>query len=409
MSNPLCECPVAGYCTRHKMHKNETFHALCHGDRGQAGWKYFVAWESGKLGATSPQNANSNPPVFEDSGTGVAVGCSGCGGPSVQMPSIGSRVMTAIQAAAEFVGDGMQTASETELANRQSICGGCPLNESGTCNGCGCIVSLKVQGRLSECPASKWFPELHQSRPIVDPIRNLIMHILPVAGNDNWKWNLDQVATRQHLFDGKRVLAIASETAEKTGGKILTTVTPDEVIEYSKSIGLDWTHIQAFKNNSRLREVATFPWLLEQVESTNSNEVTFACHAKGVTHSADSITMRWAEKQYHVCLDDWQTVCRALGQYSMAGSFRRFGQFTTPGNNRWHYSGTNYWFRHDDVFTRDWRKLDKQFFGTESWPAHLFKAGEVACLFGDNVGDLYREETWQTMERETQVWEGARL
>ena len=65
MTNPLCECPVAGYCKRHQMDKNETFHALCHGDRGQAGWKYFVAWESGKMGAVSPHDSNTNPPAFE--------------------------------------------------------------------------------------------------------------------------------------------------------------------------------------------------------------------------------------------------------------------------------------------------------------------------------------------------------
>lgn len=62
--NPLCECPVAGYCKRHKINKSETFHALCHGDRGQAGWKYFVAWESGALGATRPIDAHVDVPPF---------------------------------------------------------------------------------------------------------------------------------------------------------------------------------------------------------------------------------------------------------------------------------------------------------------------------------------------------------
>ena len=389
------------------MDKNETFHALCHGDRGQAGWKYFVAWESGKMGAVSPHDANLNPPPLEGVPGEPILGCSGCGS-SVARPSIIQRVASAAQAAIAFVGDGMKTASEKEQADRRTICGECPLNSNGTCDGCGCIIDLKVQARLEECPAKKWHAELHPVRPLVDPVRNLIMHVMPVAANDNWKWNLDQIAARQNLFNGKRILAIAIEESLNTGGKALRTVSPDEVIEYSTSIGLEWTVIESFKNNNKLREVATFPWLLGQVHSKNANEVTFACHAKGATHSADSITVKWAERQYHVCLDDWFTVHRTLERFSMAGAFRKFGEFTTPGNHRWHYSGTNYWFRHDDVFSRDWQKLDQHFFGTESWPGRMFKPEEVACLFADNAGDVYKQEYWKTIEQEIEVWEGAR-
>jgi hypothetical protein len=318
-------------------------------------------------------------------------------------------VASAAQAAIAFVGDGMKTASESEQADRRTICGECPINSNGTCDGCGCIIELKVQARLEECPAKKWHAELHPVRPLVDPVRNLIMHVMPVSANDNWKWNLDQIATRQHVFNGKRILAIAVEESLNTGGKALRTVSPDEVIDYSTSIGLEWTMIESFKNNNKLREVATFPWLLGQVQSTNANEVTFACHAKGATHSADSITVKWAERQYRVCLDDWFTVHRTLEQFSMAGAFRKFGEFTTPGNHRWHYSGTNYWFRNDDVFNGDrWKKIDQHFFGTESWPGLMFPPERCACLFADDAGDCYQESYWRSLEREIAVWEGAR-
>lgn len=406
--NELCECPVAGYCQRHKMQKDETMHALCSGQRGQAGWKYFAAWEAGKLGATAPANANTNPPVFEHGATAIVQGCSGCGGP-VARPSIVERATNAMSAAMRFVGDGLQTATPEEQSDRRMICAECPLNNAGQCDGCGCFLNLKTTMRLEECPAKKWHPELHAVRPIADPVCNLIMHVLPVANNTNWRWNMDQVCARQNLFNGKRVLAIAYESALKIGTKVLTTVEPDEVIRYCNAIGLEWTQIQAFKNNNHLREVATFPWLLEQVQSQNANELTFACHAKGVTHSDDSITRRWAERQYRVCLDDFQTVHRTLERYSMAGAFRKFGEFTTAGNNRWHFSGTNYWFRHDDVFSRDWRKVDQQFFGTESWPGRMFKPEETACLFADDAGDCYKQDYWDRLQRELEVWEAARL
>lgn len=159
MTNPLCECPVAGYCKRHQMEKNETFHALCHGDRGQAGWKYFVAWESGKMGAVSPRDANTTPPAFEGIPGEPILGCSGCGGP-VARPNVIQQIVSAAQAAVRFVSDGMQTASENEQAERAAVCSACPLNENGICKGCGCIIGLKIQARLEQCPAGKWFGEI---------------------------------------------------------------------------------------------------------------------------------------------------------------------------------------------------------------------------------------------------------
>lgn len=38
-----CECPVAGFCERHKIHKHEAWHRLC-----QTRQDYFNAWEKGK-------------------------------------------------------------------------------------------------------------------------------------------------------------------------------------------------------------------------------------------------------------------------------------------------------------------------------------------------------------------------
>lgn len=330
--------------------------------------------------------------------------CRTCGKPSAIQ-----QVANAAAAFARFVGDGMKTATPEEQADRRMICAECPLNDAGQCDGCGCFLNLKTTMRLEGCPAKKWQPELHPVRPIVDPICNLIMHVLPVAANDVWKWNLQQIANRQHLFSGKRVLAIAIEGTAKVKNRNIGTVSADDVLKFSESIGLNWTHTKAFTNHQTLREVATFSWLLETVCSGNSNELTFACHAKGVTHSMDSITVRWAERQYRVCLDDWQTVWRTMERFSMAGAFRRFGQFGTPGNHRWHYSGTNYWFRHDDVFSRDWRPIDQKFFGTESWPGRLFKPEETACLFADDAGDCYKQEYWDRLQRELEVWEAARL
>lgn len=46
MSN--CECPIAGYCERHKVTKTEHWHKLCQRD------DYFTAWEEGRGPGQSP-------------------------------------------------------------------------------------------------------------------------------------------------------------------------------------------------------------------------------------------------------------------------------------------------------------------------------------------------------------------
>lgn len=54
--NPHCECPVPGFCNRHKILKSPREHSFCHGtaDTEDCGSKYFFAWERGELGATAP-------------------------------------------------------------------------------------------------------------------------------------------------------------------------------------------------------------------------------------------------------------------------------------------------------------------------------------------------------------------
>ncbi len=364
------------------------------------------------MGATAPENPVVNPPEFcsPDGQSPGPVPCSGCsGGSSVQRPSVFQYAANASQALVRFIGDGMKTVSDDVQSERMAICEVCPLNKNGNCEACGCVLKYKTSARLEKCPAGKWFPEMHERRPILNPIRNLVMHLLPVASNSNWKMNLNEIKQRCEMFNGKRVLAISVESRENVAGKNIKTVTADEVIAYSRCIGLEWTTIEAFPNNSFLREVATFPFLLEQVKSTDKNELTFCCHGKGTTHSDSSVTVRWAKRQYRSCLDQWEYVQSALERYSMAGCFRRFGEFSTPGNNRWHYSGTFYWFRNDDVFSSNkWRNLDRQFFGTESWPGLMFKPEQVECLFADNAGDLYLQSEWNRIDKEAQVWEAAR-
>jgi hypothetical protein len=315
----------------------------------------------------------------------------------------------AAHALMRFVGDGMRQTSPSEELNRAVICEGCPLNVGGSCAGCGCIIDLKVKSRLEQCPAGKWYPDVHEVRPLEDCKRNLICFLLPVAGNDNWKWNLRRLAKRVDLFNGKKVLAIAFDDTDRVEGRQTKTVNADDVILYSECIGIKWDRIEAFPNSATIGEAVAFKWLLESVKSTEPNEVTYYCHGKGVTRPEFPITLRWAEQQHHVCLDDWASVQNALERFSMCGAFRQFGAHVLPDNHRWHYSGTFFWFRNDDVFNNlKWNQIDQVYFGVEAWPGKMFQPEHSACIFGDNTQSPYLQSTWDNIAKDIEIWDKSR-
>lgn len=341
------------------------------------------------------------------SGGGKRKKCGSC-----SKPSVVKQASNFLTAAAKFIGDGMKITSAAEQESRLNTCKSCPLYDARKCNACGCVIAAKVKGRLEHCPTYKWVPEVRERRNLSNPKTNLMMHIMPVKGNSNWRWNVSQIAQRKHLFSGRKIVSVSTikgkESVRQRRGRSFETESLDEVVNEFKKNGMQIDEFLEFPNSSKLREVVSFVPMLEYLQSNDPNEVTFSCHAKSVTHDENSITREWADLQYHVCLDDWDSIKNALEMYSIAGSFRRFGQFRTPGNHRWHYSGTFYWFRHDDVFSKNWRKVDKRFYGTESWPGLMFSADESACLFGDNIGDLYKDHEWKRVRRESQAWDQSR-
>jgi hypothetical protein len=234
---------------------------------------------------------------------------------------------------------------------------------------------------------------------------NLLFHILPVTTDAVWQRHVQHLLRRIELFNGKRVIAIA--TAGRSSPFELDP--PDIVRQAFSGHRIDqWVIME---NVRELREVVTFLPLLERIYSRDPHEVTFYGHSKGVTHEMNEGTTvhRWADTMYEVCLDDWSRIQAALEVFPMAGPFKRYGQFRTPNNHQWHFSGTFYWFRNDAVFSRDWCHVDRRFFGTESWPATIFPAHETACLLLDDCGDLYNLQYWKShVETELRKWRAAR-
>jgi len=301
--------------------------------------------------------------------------------------------------------------SEQEMQSRLETCAACPLLQGNICNACGCDINDKVKKRTEQCPLMKWFPEIREPKRIENPTKNLMMYILPVIGNDMWKWNIEQISKRMDLFNGKVVLSIGCSgkpfKSKRRAGAVFETEKPDVVLKEFEKYNISLSKVFYHENNEKLGEVVAFRDAMGFLKSLDEKEVTFSCHAKGVTHRGKKGIKEWSETMYHTCLDDWDTIKSALELYSMAGPHRRFGYFATPGNNRWHYSGTFYWFRHDDVFSRNWEKIDKRFFGTESWPGLMFSTEECACVFNDDCGNLYKED-WSDIYELIAEWDLAR-
>ena len=170
---------------------------------------------------------------------------------------------------------------------------------------------------------------------------NLLYHVWPVASNDLWRWNVEQLLKRIDLFNGRRVVAIATDEE---------TTSADEVVRAFGGRGI--TFIKT-ANDARLREAGTFIQLLETVKTDDPTQATFYAHSKGVSRArtVHAVEKRWAECMYHYCLDFPERAAEALSRKAMYGvSFEL--------EKLWIYPGTFWWFHNASLFARpDWNVL----------------------------------------------------
>ena len=224
----------------------------------------------------------------------------------------------------------------------------------------------------------------HQLGPFETTVRHLTYHVWP-NDLDSLQWNLRQLAKRWDLFNGKRVLGIATDDS---------TATKQDVVAPCKSLGLTFDTIIHRTNKPKLREVVTWLPMLDAIgiDSAEPDEVVFSAHAKGQKYDDPSHTRNWTDLMYRSCLDYWPLVRKQLSQSLMTGSFREFGLL-----GKWHdwaYSGTFYWWRAAELAKRPWRNVDQWFAGTESWPGKLCEPQETDCIFLNNNTRLYVDSYW---------------
>lgn len=211
--------------------------------------------------------------------------------------------------------------------------------------------------QLNEC----FTGYVHQETTITT--RHLLYHIWPRTGS-NWREHVAGIERRLPLFNGKKIVSVA--TGDDTD-----------------DIDLPWADkIIRKPNNPRLGEVVTFVDKLFEVADIGSDEAFFYCHAKGVRHNVTNETTvsLWSDIMLEVLLDHWLYVGGLLNNYPIVGAFKKNGRSLAPSAAIWHYTGTFYWCR-NDIFARDWKKIEHKYWGTEAWPGVHFTQEEGGCAF----------------------------
>jgi hypothetical protein len=224
--------------------------------------------------------------------------------------------------------------------------------------------------------------------------RNLIYNCCALRHSEEWKLNVERLCSYPDAFNGRRLVII------KTGSGIAA---PHEVEEAFAPLGeCEFIHWQ---NDRVLQEVAGFVETLALLESIDPNEMTFYAHTKGVKYRVRrrkrqprnclermSAIRWWRDRMYDELLSDIPRVEQAAASHPAVGCFRKNGHYNPlPPESRWHFSGTFWWLRHDQLFARDWRGVDRSSpFGIEAYPGTLFRYSESVCLYGDEPDDLYR-------------------
>jgi len=236
--------------------------------------------------------------------------------------------------------------------------------------------------------------------------RSLFFHVWPVAGPDSgrwynggrWKWNIQQIAKRRHLFNGKITVGIA------LGGHRCFDL--DDVLrELHFQLGSDFEAL-ACDNDASLREGVTFQPFLDSLDVSDPNEITLISQSKGVTWGNERDAKRnqaidlWCEWIWRLACDYPDLVTEQLEHFALTGPFRKTGGFDRLADNRnWHYSGSFCWFRNIALAGRDYKKLEEHWSAIETWTGKHFAYCEAGTIFlsggPDKAMDLYSLDYWK--------------
>ena len=238
---------------------------------------------------------------------------------------------------------------------------------------------------------------------------HIIYHIMPLAGDTEWVWRRHCKWLREvrPQFNGRLIIGIVTPGV----GDAWEYCSPETVKEELKGLGAEFIEAPNDTGNAKNRKRARqgigegvlFPRMLEALQTTDPDQVAFYGHCKGVSRpqaTPDSASHIWAEAMFDTVFRNQTEAIAALDTHGVCGSFRMPGGYRDGGpgiGSNWFYSGTFFGIRLVDAFRRKWEYMPTHYGCVEQWPRLNFdKTTQSACLFFDNVNNLYDEAYWQT-------------
>lgn len=311
----------------------------------------------------------------------------------------------------------------TYIDDRRRLCGICPGNDNGICqplkdahNDWDCNIEVGTEILSAHCPKFHWLamrltcpsckarlwddggvhrcecgwtgtpPQpmlMLKPRPFVDePIKHLHFFIWP-RDPATVAYHLQQIRASIHIFNGRTRIVVATDrrTCEADFmGDIKDLF--DEVIE--------------LPNDPKKGELVGFMPMMDRAVTDNPDHCICYAHGKGMRERllTSEPVRNWTDALYEKTVRNWDGVQAAFeAGYPLAGSFKVRDHFgTTYG---WHYSGAFYWMRAAALFAHpQWREINQDYYGTESYFGKLFLPVEGFCLYADHQGGTYAG-TWQ--------------
>lgn len=206
---------------------------------------------------------------------------------------------------------------------------------------------------------------------------NLIYYIYWKPENGMLDLNLDYLSRYIHLFDTK-IIKISG--VEKVPAHYI------ELYPFLKDA--------IYVENNDKHEAEHFKQSLEQVNGC----ITFYAHAKGVSREVTPERIKWVRHLYVYSL------CKVpdLSDKLFCGCFGKIRPGSKKVPTRWHYTGTFYWFRTDEVKQRYSKmKMPKNIntrWFTECFPGWIATEDEaIIRLFSSHKKNysLANPEWWQ--------------
>lgn len=276
--------------------------------------------------------------------------------------------------------------------------------------------AVRAGSDVQSCEICLLHPDAPKPLPPLSDRRHLLYHLLPVAGNDCWQRNLDQLKWRLPLFTGHKIIAVCTGTGPMTPTyprrPTFTLDPPEAVEEYLRGTGCE---ILTFPNDVKLREVVTWGPLWDRLrEFADTDDAVFYAQGKGVTQPFNpGVTVHpWTRVLYSSLLDFWPVVADVLSRHPIAGSLKKVGFGFQGSRSTWHYSGSFFWIRAREAF-RHGRvaDIDRVWWGNEAWPGLHFRPDEAGVVFKEGtVPDLDWYEPRKVYPRylpEFRAWCGA--